>query len=168
MTATDDLLRNNLAYAEGSAERALPSRPAKEVAILACMDARIDVHKILGLQEGDAHVIRNAGGLPTEDAIRSLLISQRVLGTKEIILIHHTECGMLNLPERELKEQVEKDTGTSPPFSLGAVADLEENLRNSIQSVRDCTFLPQRHSVRGFIFDVASGRLHEVEESANP
>src|SRR5687767_15857636 len=124
MSVTDELLQNNAAYAESFDKGDLPLPPARGVAVVACMDARLDVHKILGLQEGDAHVIRNAGGLLTEDAQRSLLISQRVLRTEQIMLIRHTECGMLDLPEEELTSQVEAEVGVAPPFPLGGFSDL--------------------------------------------
>ena len=160
---TDELLEQNLAYARDFDKGGLPGRPAKGVAILACMDARIDVHRIFGLQEGDAHVIRNAGGLPTDDAIRSLVISQRVLGTKEIILVHHTSCGMLGLPEEDLTRELEEEAGVTVPFELGAISDLETNLRDSVARIKADPFLPNKDSVRGFVYDVTSGRLREID-----
>jgi carbonic anhydrase len=129
------------------------------------MDARIDVHKILGLEEGDAHVIRNAGGLVTEDAIRSLLISQRLLGTEEIILLHHTACGMLGLREEDLKEQLHEETGTHLPFDLGAIDDLEDSVRRSVHQIVADPFIAHKDEVRGFIYDVGTGRLREVARS---
>ena len=134
------------------------------LAVLACMDARLDVHKILGLEEGDAHVIRNAGGVATEDAIRSLLISQRLLGTEEIILIHHTDCGMLTFKDDEVKQQIETETGIRPPFALEAFSNLEEDVRQSIARIEASPFLRSKH-VRGFVYDVNSGRLREITPS---
>jgi carbonic anhydrase len=162
VTTTDELLQNNLDHARSSGERNLPGTPAKRVAVLACMDARMDIHKILGLNEGDAHVIRNAGGLPTDDAIRSLLISQRKLGTEEILLIHHTDCGMLKIEEEEIKKELEEEVGVAPHFDLGAISDLETSLRKSIQDIKSSPFLPNTDSVRGFIYDVSTGLLEEI------
>lgn len=162
MSNTDDLLGNNRAYAQGFDKAGLPGRPARRVAILACMDARIDVHRILGLEEGDAHVIRNAGGLPTADAIRSLVISQRVLGTEEVILVHHTECGMEGLPEDELRRELEEEAGRPVPFELGAIANLEESVRRSVKRIKSDPFIPNKTSVRGFLYDVKTGHLNEV------
>ncbi|HYZ05231.1 MAG TPA: carbonic anhydrase, partial [Rubrobacter sp.] len=129
MSVTDDLLRNNEAYAESFEKGDLPLPPAKGVAVVACMDARLDVHKILGLEEGDAHVIRNAGGVITDDEIRSLAISQRLLDTREIILIHHTDCGMLTFTDDELKQQIHEDVGIKPHFPMESFSDLEEDVR---------------------------------------
>lgn len=159
---TDELLEQNAAYARDFDKAGLPGRPAKPVAILACMDARIDVHKIFGLHEGDAHVIRNAGGLPTDDAIRSLVISQRVLGTREIILVHHTDCGMLGLPEEDLTRELEEEAGVRVPFELGAISDLETNLRDSVARIKADPFVAAKDSVRGFLYDVTTGRLREI------
>jgi carbonic anhydrase len=127
------------------------------------MDARLDVHRILGLEEGDAHVIRNAGGVVTEDAIRSLVISQRLLGTEEIVLIHHTDCGMLTFKDDEVKRQIQQDTGVRPPFALEAFADLEEDVRQSVARIEASPFIPRKSSVRGFVYDVHTGRLNEVK-----
>jgi carbonic anhydrase len=137
--------------------------PKRKLAVLACMDARLDVHKILGLEEGDAHVIRNAGGVVTEDAIRSLVISQRLLGTEEIVLIHHTDCGMLTFKDDEVKRQIQQDTGVRPPFALEAFADQEEDVRQSIARIEASPFIPKKSSVRGFVYDVRTGRLNEVK-----
>jgi carbonic anhydrase len=126
------------------------------------MDARLDVHKILGLQEGDAHVIRNAGGVITDDEIRSLTISQRLLGTREIILIHHTDCGMLTFSDDELKAQIHEDVGLKPHFSMESFSDLEEDVRQSIARIQASPFIPRKESVRGFIYEVEIGRLREV------
>ena len=162
MTVTDELLRNNAAYAESFDKGDLPSPPAKGVAVVACMDARLDVHKILGLEEGDAHVIRNAGGVITDDEIRSLTISQRLLGTREIILIHHTDCGMLTFSDDELKGQIQEEVGMKPHFALESFTDLEEDVRQSIARIKASPFVPNKDSVRGFVYEVETGRLREV------
>ena len=166
MSVTDDLVRNNESYARGFKKGDLPLPPAKKVAVLACMDARLDVHRILGLEEGDAHVIRNAGGVATDDAIRSLVISQRLLGTKEIVLIHHTDCGMLTFTDDQVKKQIEADTGIRPAFALEAFGDLEADVRQSIARIKASPFVPNKSSVRGFVYDVRSGRLEEVGVAA--
>ena len=163
MSTTDELLRNNDSYARSFDKGSLPLPPAKHLAVLACMDARLDVHKILGLREGDAHVIRNAGGVATEDAIRSLVISQRLLGTKEIVLIHHTDCGMLTFKDDEVKRQIEADTGIRPAFALEAFPDLEDDVRQSIARIQASPFIPNKSSVRGFVYDVHTGKLNEVK-----
>jgi carbonic anhydrase len=162
MTATDDLLANNAEYA-ASFPGPLPLPPAKGVAVLACMDARLDVYRLLGLQAGDAHVIRNAGGVVTDDAIRSLTISQRLLGTTEIVLVHHTDCGMLTFTDDTFRADVQRDTGIKPHWSPEAFADLEEDVRQSIARIKASPFVPSKDSVRGFIFDVGTGKLTEVE-----
>jgi len=162
MTATDDLLANNAEYA-ASFSGPLPLPPAKGVAVLACMDARLDVYRLLGLNEGEAHVIRNAGGVVTDDAIRSLTISQRLLGTTEIILIHHTDCGMLTFTDDSFKADIQSDTGIKPHWSPEAFADLEADVRQSIARIKASPFVPNRNAVRGFIFDVATGKLTEVK-----
>ena len=161
MSVTDSLLTNNEAYA-AQFSGPLPLPPAKHVAVLACMDARIDVHRVLGLAEGDAHVIRNAGGVVTEDGIRSLAISQRLLGTTEIILIHHTDCGMLTFTEDGFKDAIVADTGLRPTWACEAFPDLEADVIQSIARIKASPFIPQKDSVRGFVFDVATGRLTEV------
>jgi carbonic anhydrase len=163
MSVTDQLLENNEAYAAGFDKGDLPMPPGNKVAVLACMDARLNVYRILGLQEGQAHVIRNAGGIATDDAIRSLLISQRLLGTEEIILIHHTDCGMLTFADDEVKAQVQADCGIKPPFSLEAFPDLEEDVRQTIARIKVSPFIPRKDSIRGFVYDVTSGRLNEVK-----
>ena len=163
MTITDELLENNQTYAASFDKGDLPLPPAKGVAVVACMDARIDVHRILGLEEGDAHVIRNAGGVVTDDAIRSLLISERLLGTEEVILIHHTDCGMLTFSDDEVRGQVQQDVGIRPPFSLEAFPDLDADVRQSIARIRVSPFVPRKGSVRGFVYEVETGRLREVE-----
>jgi carbonic anhydrase len=162
MSATDDLLRNNEAYASGYDKGGLPAPPAKKVAVVACMDARLDVHQILGLEVGEAHVIRNAGGVVTEDAIRSLAISQRLLGTEEIVLIHHTGCGMLTFSDDEFRRSIQDDTGVKPGWAAEAFADLDEDVRQSIARVKASPFLPHKDAVRGFVYDVETGRLNEV------
>jgi carbonic anhydrase len=162
MSVTDELLQNNAAYAESFDKGDLPLPPARGVAVVACMDARLDVHKILGLEEGDAHIIRNAGGVITDDEIRSLAISQRLLGTREIILIHHTDCGMLTFSDDELKAQIQDDVGMKPHFALESFSDLEEDVRQSIRRIQASLFIPHKESVRGFIYEVETGRLREV------
>ncbi len=162
MSTTDALLRNNAAYVAGFQAGDLPMPPAKQVAVLACMDARLNPYGALGLHEGDAHVIRNAGGVVTDDAIRSLAISQRLLGTREIVLIHHTDCGMLTFHDDDLKAAVEKETGLRPPFALEAFADVEEDVRQSIRRIQASPFVPHKDAVRGFVYDVRTGQLNEV------
>jgi len=162
MSVTDDLLRNNEAYAEAFDKGDLPLPPAKNLAVVACMDARLDVHKILGLEEGDAHVIRNAGGVITDDEIRSLAISQRLLGTREIILIHHTDCGMLTFTDDELRQQIHEDVGIKPHFPMESFSDLEEDVLQSVARIQASPFVPNKDSVRGFVYEVETGRLREV------
>jgi carbonic anhydrase len=162
VSVTDELLKNNEAYARGFDKGDLPLPPAKGVAVVACMDARLDVLGMLGLELGDAHVIRNAGGVITDEEIRSLLISQRLLGTTEVILIHHTGCGMLTFSDDEVAGQIEAETGERPPFALQAFPDLAGNVRESIEKIRTSPFIPHKESVRGFIYEVESGRLREV------
>lgn len=162
MSVTDQLLANNQRYAASFDKGNLPTPPGKKLAVLACMDARLDVHRILGLEEGEAHVIRNAGGVVTEDAIRSLVISQKLLGTEEIVLIHHTECGMLTFKDDEVKEQIEAETGIRPAFALEAFPDVEEDVRQSIARIQASPFIPRKSQIRGFVYDVKSGRLNEV------
>ncbi|GAB3906695.1 carbonic anhydrase [Kibdelosporangium lantanae] len=161
MSVTDELLANNTRYAENFTGP-LPLPPAKHVAVVACMDARINVYGVLGLNEGEAHVIRNAGGVVTDDEIRSLAISQRLLGTTEIILIHHTDCGMLTFTDDEFKKSIQDDTGIKPGWAAEAFSDLEEDVRQSIARIRTSPFVPTKDSIRGFIFDVATGKLNEV------
>ncbi|MDX6317000.1 MAG: carbonic anhydrase [Nocardioidaceae bacterium] len=161
MTATDELLANNEKYA-ASFGGPLPLPPAKGVAILACMDARLHVYEVLGLQEGDAHVIRNAGGVVTDDEIRSLSISQRLLGTREIMLIHHTGCGMLTFTDEEFKQALVDDTGVEPQWAAEAFSDLDDHVRKSIALIKESPFVPHTDQIRGFVFDVDTGRLREV------
>jgi carbonic anhydrase len=162
MSVADELLRNNEEYARGFDKGDLPLPPAKGVAVVACMDARLDVHGMLGLELGDAHVIRNAGGVVTDDEIRSLMISQRLLGTTEIILIHHTGCGMLTFTDDEVKDQIEADTGARPPFALESFGDLDGNVRESIERIKSSPFIPNKDAIRGFVYEVETGRLREV------
>ena len=166
MSATDELIRNNNSYARTYDKGSQRAQPSKRVAVVACMDARLDIHKILGLGEGDAHVIRNAGGVVTEDVIRSLVISQRLLGTKEIILVHHTDCGMLTFKDDEVKRQIELDTGIRPPFALEAFQNVDEDVRQSIARLKASPFINDRSSIRGFVYDVRTGRLNEVRAPA--
>src|SRR6188472_195987 len=153
MSVTDEYLKNNEAYA-GTFTGPLPLPPSKQVAVVACMDARLDVYRILGLNEGEAHVIRNAGGVITDDEIRSLAISQRLLGTKEIILIHHTDCGMLTFTDDDFKRTIQEETGIRPSWSVETFSDLEEDVRQSIARIQASPFIPRKESVRGFVYDV--------------
>jgi len=159
---TDDLLENAKSYAASFDKGSLPMPPAKGVAILACMDARLNPYGIFGLSEGDAHVIRNAGGRASDDAIRSLVISYKLLGTTEIMLVHHTDCGILTFTDDQFKRQVQDDTGVKPPWAAEAFADLDEDVRQSIARIAASPFIPDKHSVRGFIYDVSDGSLREV------
>jgi carbonic anhydrase len=161
MTTTDELLANNDRYAE-SFGAMLPMPPAKHLAVVACMDARLNVYAILGLKEGEAHVIRNAGGVITDDEIRSLAISQRLLGTREIILIHHTDCGMLTFTDDAFKASVQQETGIKPEWAVEAFTDLDDDVRQSIARIKANPFIPHKDSIRGFVFDVATGKLREV------
>ncbi|MEO8966357.1 MAG: carbonic anhydrase [Solirubrobacteraceae bacterium] len=162
MSQTDDLIANNAGYAEAFDKAELPLPPAKQVAVVACMDARLNVYGALGLSEGDAHVIRNAGGVITDDEIRSLAISQRLLGTEEIILIHHTDCGMLTFRDDDFKDTIEKDTGIRPAWAAEAFADLEGDVRQSIARINASPFIPNKGSVRGFVYEVETGKLREI------
>ncbi|WFR73424.1 carbonic anhydrase [Prescottella defluvii] len=161
MTVTDEYLENNKRYAE-SFSGPLPLPPSRHVAVVACMDARLDVYRLLGLGAGEAHVIRNAGGVVTEDEIRSLAISQRLLGTREIILIHHTDCGMLTFTDDEFKRDLQDETGIKPTWSAESFPDVEEDVRQSLRRVAASPFVTLTESLRGFVFDVATGRLTEV------
>jgi carbonic anhydrase len=161
MSVTDQYLKNNEAYAARFGGL-LPLPPAGHVAVLACMDARLNVYGVLGLREGEAHVIRNAGGVVTSDEIRSLAISQRLLGTTEIILIHHTECGMLTFTDDSFKRSIQDETGIKPEWAAEAFTDLEEDVRQSIARIKASPFIPRKDAIRGFVFDVATGKLSEV------
>jgi carbonic anhydrase len=162
MSTTDELLRNNERYAHSFDKGDLPMPPAKQIAIVTCMDARLSPYVMLGLSEGDAHVIRNAGGVITDDEIRSLMISQRLLGTREVMLIQHTNCGMLTFSDDEVKDQIQEEIGIKPSFALESFTDLEENVRQSIKRIEASPFIPHKDSVRGFIYEVETGRLREV------
>ena len=162
MSVTDELVRNAERYAANFDKGDLPMPPGKPVVVVACMDARLNPYGLLGLQEGDAHVIRNAGGVVTDDEIRSLAISQRLLGTEEIILIHHTDCGMLTFTDDQVKAQIEADTGIRPPFALEAFPNPEQDVKQSMARIAASPFLPHKDQVRGFVYDVKSGRLNEV------
>jgi carbonic anhydrase len=163
MTATDELLQNAEAYAVGFDKGELPSAPGRKVAIVACMDARLNVYGLLGLREGDAHLISNAGGVITDDEIRSLSISQRLLGTEEIILIHHTDCGMLTFTDDDFKRSLLEDTGIKPAWAVEAFGDLDEDVRQSIARIIASPFIP-RKNVRGFVYQVEDGHLREVHQ----
>jgi carbonic anhydrase len=162
MTATDELLANNEEYAASFDKGELPLPPGKKVAVVACMDARLNVYGALGLAEGDAHVIRNAGGVVTDDEIRSLAISQRLLGTEEIILIHHTDCGMLTFTDDEFRNSIQEETGIKPEWPAESFSDLETDVRQSIARIKASPFIPRKDSIRGFIYEVETGRLREV------
>ncbi|MGD1033089.1 MAG: carbonic anhydrase [Candidatus Dormibacteria bacterium] len=164
MGVIDEVVDGNAAFASGFEPAAadLHAAPVRGLAVLACMDARLDVHALLGLRPGDAHVIRNAGGVVTDDAIRSLVISQRLLGTRAVVLVHHTDCGMLGFRDDELKDRIEEESGVRPPFAFGAFTDLEADLRQSMARITSSPFLPHRDQVRGFVYDVRTGRLTEV------
>ena len=162
MSVTDELLKNNEAYVADFDKGDLPLPPAKKVAVLACMDARLNPYGALGLHEGDAHVIRNAGGVVTDDEIRSLAISQRLLGTEEIILIHHTDCGMLTFTDDDFKKSIQDDTGIKPEWAAEAFPDLDEDVRQSVARIKASPFIPKKDSVRGFVYEVETGKLREV------
>ncbi|MFZ0042663.1 MAG: carbonic anhydrase [Solirubrobacteraceae bacterium] len=162
MSNTDDLLTNNEQYASSFDKADLPLPPAQNVAVIACMDARLNIYGMLGLQEGDAHIIRNAGGVVTDDGIRSLAISQRLLGTEEVILIHHTDCGMLTFKDDDFKASIQEETGIKPTWAAEAFNDLDEDVRQSIARIKASPFIPRKDSIRGFVYEVESGRLREV------
>ena len=162
MSTTDELLRNAEEYAASFHKGELPLPPAKGVAVVACMDARLIPTRVLGLEEGDAHVIRNAGGVVTDDEIRSLAISQRLLGTEEIILIHHTDCGMLTFTDDEFKRSIQDDTGVKPEWATEAFPDLDEDVRQSLARIHASPFIPCKDAVRGFVYEVETGKLREV------
>jgi carbonic anhydrase len=162
MSHTDDLLKNAEEYAASFDKADLPRPPAKRVAVVACMDARLALHKLLGLEEGEAHVICNAGGVVTDDAIRSLSISQRLLGTEEIVLIHHTDCGMQTFTDDEFKKAVQEDTGVKPSWAVETFDDLEGDVRQSVARIKASPFIPRKESLRGFVYEVETGKLREV------
>ena len=161
MSVTDEYLANNVEYAKNFTGP-LPLPPSRHVAVVACMDARLDVYRILGLKDGEAHVIRNAGGVITDDEIRSLAISQRLLGTREIILIHHTDCGMLTFTDDGFKRDIQDEIGIKPQWAAEAFGDLAEDVRQSLRRIDNSPFVTKHESLRGFIFDVATGKLGEV------
>ena len=163
MPAIDELVNNAEAYANSFDRGELPLPPAKRIAVVACMDARLNPYGLLGLHEGDAHVIRNAGGVITDDEIRSLAISQRLLGTEEIMLIHHTDCGMLTFHDDDFRRQVQDDTGIKPEWAAEAFSDLDEDVRQSIARIKASPFIPRKDQIRGFVYDVHSGGLREVD-----
>jgi carbonic anhydrase len=163
LSVTDELLQNNEAYAASFDKGHLTMPPTKKVAVLACMDARLQPNRILGLEEGEAHVIRNAGGVVTDDEIRSLAISQRLLGTEEVILIHHTDCGMLTFSDEDFRRSLQDEVGIKPHWSTEAFSDLEEDVRQSVARIRASPFIPHKQSVRGFIYEVETGHLREVD-----
>ena len=162
MSVTDELLRNNAEFAASFRNGDLPMPPGRNLAVVACMDARLNVYALLGLREGEAHVIRNAGGVVSDDVLRSLVISQRLLGTREVILIHHTDCGMLTFTDDQVKADIEADTGLRPNFALESFPDLERDVRQSIARIKASPFVPHKDAVRGFVYDVRSGALEEV------
>ncbi len=162
MSVTDELLRNAERYAADFDRGDLPLPPGKRVAVVACMDARLNPYGLLGLSEGDAHVIRNAGGVVTDDEIRSLSISQRLLGTEEIILIHHTDCGMLTFGDDEFRRQIQDETGVKPEWAAEAFDDVEEDVRQSIARIKASPFIPKKEHIRGFVYDVKTAELSEV------
>jgi carbonic anhydrase len=161
MSTTDDVLRNAEQYAWSFDKGDLPMPPGRKLAVVACMDARLIPTKVLGLQEGEAHVIRNAGGVVTDDTIRSLAISQHKLGTEEIILIHHTDCGMLTFRDDEFRDELQEETGEKPTWAAESFTDLERDLRQSMQRITSSPFVPNKN-VRGFVYEVETGRLREV------
>ncbi len=162
MSVIDEFLASNEAYAGQFTKGSLPMPPAKQIAVVVCMDARLETGALLGLVEGDAHVIRNAGGVVTDDVIRSLTISQRLLGTREIMLIHHTDCGMLTFTDADLKQQILDETGIKPPFAMEAFADIDADVRQSLARVNASPYIPHKDQVRGFVYEVESGKLREV------
>ncbi|MEJ7891622.1 MAG: carbonic anhydrase [Solirubrobacteraceae bacterium] len=162
MSTTDELLKNAKAYQESFDKGDLPLPPGRKIAVLACMDARLNVYGLLGLQEGDAHVIRNAGGVVTDDEIRSLSISQRLLGTEEIVLIHHTDCGMLTFTDDDFKQSIQDEVGIKPEWAAEAFGDLDADVKQSLARIQASPFIPKKDNVRGFVYDVHTGGLREV------
>ncbi|WP_129337077.1 beta-class carbonic anhydrase [Cellulomonas endophytica] len=165
MTVTDELVAANARYAE-TFSGPLPLPPARGLAVVACMDARLDVHRLLGLAEGDAHVIRNAGGVVTDDVLRSLAISQRLLGTRAVVLVHHTDCGMLTFDDETFRSSIEAETGVRPTWASEAFSDLDEDVRAGVERIRQDPSVPRTDDVRGFVLDVATGLLREVVPAA--
>jgi carbonic anhydrase len=167
MSVTDELLANAERYAASFDKGTLPLPPAKPVAVLACMDARLNPYGLFGLSEGDAHVIRNAGGVVTQDGLRSLAISQRLLGTREIVLVHHTDCGMLTFTDDDFRRSIAADTGVKPTWAAEAFTDLDDDVRQSMARISADPSIPVKDSVRGFVYDVETGRLREVRGQSN-
>lgn len=163
MSSIDDCLNANTNYAQHFSVGQLPIPPRKRLAIVACMDARLETGSALGIREGDAHVIRNAGGVVTDDVIRSLAISQRLLKTREIMILHHSDCGMLTFTSEDLQDSLEKETGIRPHFSFETFSHLEKDVQDSIVRVKNSPFIPHKESIRGFVYDVETGRIHEVK-----
>jgi carbonic anhydrase len=163
MDTIDQLLANNRSFADGLAERHLSVEPSRRLAIVTCMDSRLDVFAALGLGDGEAHVLRNAGGVITDDVIRSLAISQRRLGTREVMLIHHTNCGMQTITDDGFRMELQETTGVAPAFAIESFTDVDEDVRQSIRRVVTSPFIPHRDSVRGFVYDVDTHRLREIE-----
>ena len=163
MSAIDQFLKNNKAYAEGFGdEGSLPSPPGKQIAVVVCMDARLETGALLGLTEGDAHVIRNAGGVVTDDVIRSLTISQRLLGTREVMVIHHTDCGMLTFTDDSFKKDIQEELGIKPAFAMETFSDLDGDVRQSMERIKASPFIPHKDQIRGFVYEVETGLLREV------
>ena len=163
MSEVDRLLANNESFAEAFDRGHLDVAPSLRLAVVACMDSRLDVFAALGLADGQAHVIRNAGGVTTDDVVRSLAISQRKLGTREIVLVHHTDCGMQKITDDGFRAELQAETGMAPAFAIESFSDPAENVRQSIARIRNSPFIPHRDLVRGFVYDVDTGRLEEVE-----
>jgi carbonic anhydrase len=162
MSVIDEILEHNETHVRQFAGGSLPIPPAKKLAVVVCMDARLETGVLLKLVEGDAHVIRNAGGVVTDDVIRSLTISQRLLGTREIMLVHHTDCGMVTFTDAELKQQILNETGLKPPFAMETFEDVDADVRQSMARIHACPYIPHKDEVRGFVYDVDSGHLREV------
>ncbi|MEM3852496.1 MAG: carbonic anhydrase [Methanomassiliicoccales archaeon] len=162
MEQTDELLKNNGEYSKNFEGRDLMASPVRKLAVVACMDARLDIYRILGIKPGEAHVIRNAGGVVTDDVIRSLIISQRLMGTEEIVLVHHTDCGMLKLDENKLKEEIEKETAIRPPFAFEAFRSIEGDIRQNIARLRASPFIAKGSRITGMVYDVRTGRLSKL------
>jgi carbonic anhydrase len=163
MSVIDELVANNEDFAASLADRHLDGHPSRQLAIVTCMDSRLDVFAALGLGDGEAHVLRNAGGVITDDVIRSLAVSQRRLGTREVMLIHHTDCGMQKLSDDGFRAELQEATGIAPAFAIESFADIDADVRQSILRVRHSTFLPHREHVRGFVYDVDTHRLREID-----
>jgi carbonic anhydrase len=166
VSTTDELLQNAERYAREFDKGDLPAPPAKKVAVLACMDARLIPTRMLGLHEGEAHVIRNAGGVVSDDAIRSLAISQNLLGTKEVVVMQHTDCGLLKFTDADFKRKLRAETGEEPTWPIHTFSDLEENVRESVKRIEDSPFVPNKDSIRGFVYEVETGKLREVSPAS--